>query len=129
MKRRLVIFVFAGLCASVFGQNPPDCQPQRTPEEIARKQNAMLSRELGLTDNAQLDTLYRMHLKYARLRAASNTRAEDLQRLQDMIKELQSILTPEQFDRFMNHEVQTRPRHPHLLYNQPSDTPRTRPAP
>ena len=129
MKRQFVIFALASVCSLGFAQPPQEDAPQRTPEEIARKQNLMLSRELGLTDSAQLDTLYRMHLKYARFRAVSNTRAEDLERLQALTKELQSILTPDQFKRFMDHQVEPRPRHPHVIYSQPGDTQRTQPTP
>ncbi len=96
--------------------------PQRTPEEIARKQNFMLSRELDITDSVQLDTLYRMHLKYARLRLISNTRAEDLDRQQAMTNELKGILTPEQFRRFMEHQVESRPRHPQVVFRSSNDT-------
>ena len=48
---------------------------------------------------------------------------------QAMTKELQSILTPDQFKRFMNHQVEQRPRHPHVIYSQPGDTQRTQPTP
>jgi len=88
-------------------------KPQRTPEEIAQKLNSMLIRELGLTDSAQIDTLYRMHLKYARMRAKSNTRAEDLERRLASDMELKGILTPEQYERFMSRQIDERPRHPH----------------
>ena len=88
-------------------------RPKRTPEEIAQKLNSMLVRELGLTDSVQIDTLYRMHLKYARMRALSNTHAEDLERRLAMDAELKGILTPEQYERFQNRQVDDKPRHPH----------------
>lgn len=88
-----------------------DCQPQRKPEEIARKQTEMLIRELSITDSSKIDALYNVHLKYARIRQISNTRAEDLERLQQLYSELKQILTPEQYERFMNHQVQG-PRRP-----------------
>ena len=129
MKRLLVIFVFAVCCGAVWSQINPEYQPQRTPEEIAQKQNATLIRELGLRDSVQLDTLYRMHLKYARMRQVSNTRAEDLQRMQAMIAELEHILTPEQYQQFMEHQFDDRPRHPHAIYRQPADTPKIQARP
>jgi muconolactone delta-isomerase len=101
------------MACSAFAQEPEDFQPQRTPEEIARKQTTMLARELSLTDSSQLDTLYRMHLKFANLRVISCTRAENLDRLQKMTIELQGILTTEQFRQFMNRQVDHQPRHPH----------------
>ena len=58
--------------------------PQRTPEEIARKQTEMLVRDLEIKDSLQIDTIYCIHLRYARLRQMSNTRAEHLARVQQM---------------------------------------------
>jgi predicted ArsR family transcriptional regulator len=84
--------------------------PQRTPEEVAEKQTSMLMRELNITDTVQRDTLYRMHLKYARLRHKSNTRREDLERLLLMTEELKGILTEEQFNRFMDKQADRSPR-------------------
>lgn len=129
MKRFFVIFVLATSCAAVWSQMIPDCQPPRTPEDIAQKQNVMLVRELGLTDSVQLDTLYRMHLKYARMRQVSNTLAEDLERMQAMIAELKNILTPEQYQQFMDHQVDDKPRHPHAIYRQPANTPKIQAKP
>jgi len=111
--KRLYISLLLCMACSAFAQEPEDFQPQRTPEEIARKQTTMLARELSLTDSSQLDTLYRMHLKFANLRVISCTRAENLDRLQKMTIELQGILTTEQFRQFMNRQVDHQPRHPH----------------
>lgn len=114
MKKCIFIIAFAAVAGGAFAQMPPqECPQHRTPEEIARKQNAMLARELDLTDSIQLDTLYRMHLKFAKLRAISNTRAEDIERLQAMTQELKGILTAEQYQQFMNRQVDDRPRGPH----------------
>lgn len=113
---RLIISLFVlGLACLAFAQEPQESHPQRTPEEIAQKQTSMLARELSLADSAQLDTLYRMHLKYANLRVVSCTRAENLDRLQQMTVELQGILTPEQFKQFMNRQIDHQPRHPHPM--------------
>ena len=114
MKKYYLLIAIAAVTGSVFAQMlPPEPPQHRTPEEIARKQNTMLARELGLTDSVQLDTLYRMHLKFAKLRAISNTRAEDIERLQAMTQELKGILTAEQYQQFMNRQVDDRPRGPH----------------
>jgi len=129
MTKYLVTFIFAALYFVVMAQTPPENLPPRTPEEIARKQNSTLARELNLTDSSQLDTLYRMHLKYARMRAVSNTRAEDLERLQAMIAELKGILTAEQYARFMTHQVEHRPRHPQVTFHPTNDTNRISPKP
>lgn len=86
--------------------------PQRTPEEIALKQTEMLVRELNITDSVQRDTIYGINLKYARMRVVSNTRAENLERLQQVTEDLRHVLTKEQFDRFMNRQVNTSSRYP-----------------
>ena len=84
--------------------------PTRSPEEEAMKITQMIVRELDITDSLQKDTLYRMHLKYAILRKKSNTRQESLQRMILIDKELQSILTPEQYDRFIHNQANGMPR-------------------
>ena len=100
MKKLLYIVLFALVTpvASLYAQY----HPQRTPEDIARKQTEMLIRELNIQDSIVRDTLYRMHLKFARKRAISNTRAEAMQYMQEINAELQNILTPEQYQQFMN---------------------------
>ncbi len=93
---------------------PPEQSPmpQRTPEEEAMKQTEMLVRELGLTDEVQRDTLYRMHLKFARLRRTHHTRMDMMNQMTQMTEELKGILTQEQFDRFMNRQMSPEPRRP-----------------
>ena len=86
-------------------------RPQRTPEEEAAKQTTRLTRELDITDSARIDTLFRMHVKYARMRRQGLTRAQNMERLQSFHAELKSLLTPDEFERFMNHPVE-QPRRP-----------------
>lgn len=93
-------------------------RPQRTPEDIALKQTEMLTRELGIQDSVLRDTLYRMHLKFARKRAISNTRAEALQYMQEANEELKQILTPVQYQQFMDQQVNHAPHHPRSPYNR-----------
>lgn len=114
MKRLYIFLTLAVLSAGscLYGQST-QAHPQRTPEEIALKQTEMLVRELHITDSVQRDTIYRLHLKYARLRAVSNTRAENLERLQQITEDLRHILTKDQFERFMSRQVDSSPRHPH----------------
>ena len=109
MKKALVSLLFAVSLLPLAQAQPPG-GPQRTPEEVAEKQTSKLMRELNITDTVQLDTLYRMHLKYARLRVKSNTRREDLERLVSMTEELKGILTEEQFNRFMDKQADRSPR-------------------
>ena len=88
-----------------------ESRPQRTPEEEALKQTTRLVRELGIKDSARIDTLYRMHLKYARFRQKGLTRGENMERMQSIYNELKVLLTPEEFERFMNHPAE-QPRRP-----------------
>lgn len=85
---------------------------QRSPQEEAEKQTERLCRYLELTDSVQRKQLYFMYLKYAKQRAVSNTRSEALQRLFNQMNELKQILTPEQYDRFMNEQLTQAPRQP-----------------
>lgn len=116
MKRSVLIIVLLGLSAGLWSQTCP--APRRTVEEEARKQTGMMVRELGLTDSLQTDTLYRLHLKYARLRRQSNTRQEELNRMVLFTEELKGILTPEQYNRFMSVQVDSLPRHRHPLFGR-----------
>lgn len=88
-----------------------ETRPQRTPEEEALKQTTRLVRELGIKDSVRIDTIYRMHLKYARFRQKGLTRAENIDRMNAIYAELKKLLTPEEFDQFMNHPAE-QPRHP-----------------
>ena len=113
MIKRLSFFLFAALLAGSIGaQAPADSpRPQRTPQEEAMKQTTRLVRELGIKDSIRFDTLYRMHLKYAILRQKGMTRAQNMDRMVSIQKELERLLTPAEFERFMNHPVE-QPRRP-----------------
>ena len=112
MIKKLLFLCLAALFAGhVMAQDPADDRPQRTPEEEALAQTTRLVRELEITDSVRIDTIYRMHLKYARIRQKGLTRAENLKRMQDIYEELSHLLTPEEFERFMNHPAE-RPRRP-----------------
>ena len=91
-------------------QEPAD-RPQRTPEEEASKQTERLVRELGIKDSVRVDTIYRMHLKYAKIRQKGLSRAENMDRMQSIYNELKRLLTPDEFERFMNHPAE-QPRRP-----------------
>ena len=110
MKHTLFIIFLLLLSFSTFAQEEHR-RPIRTPEEEAMKQTEMLQRELSLTEQ-QYDTIYRIHLKYARLRQISNTRAEMLDRLNKMIAELINMLTPEQQLLFLGKQMDQAPRRP-----------------
>ena len=113
MLKKLFSFVLVVLFAGcLWAQEPVDNnRPQRTPQEEALKQTTRLVRELGIRDSLRIDTLYRMHLKYATFRQKGLTRAENMERMQSIYEELKRLLTPEEFERFMNHPAE-QPRHP-----------------
>ena len=113
MKRIFSIcFATLVLAGFMWAQEPAGDRPQRTPEEEASKQTTRLVRELRIVDSTRIDTLYRMHLKYARVRQQGLTRAQNLERMQSIYEELKKLLTEEEFERFMNHPVE-QPRLPH----------------
>ena len=112
MKRLFSIMCIALAASLVSAQEPAGERYQRTPEEEALKQTTRLVRELNIRDSVRFDTLYRMHLKYARVRQQGLTRAQNMERMQAIYGELQRLLTPEEFEQFMNHPAE-RPRRPH----------------
>ncbi len=111
MKRLFSIICATFVAGLMLAQEPVRERPQRTPEEEAMKQTMRLQRELGIRDSVRIDTLYRMHLKYARIRQKGLTRAENMDRMQSIYNELKQLLTPDEFERFMNHPAE-QPRRP-----------------
>lgn len=112
MIKRLFIFLFIVLSAGLMmAQEPVSDRPQRTPEDEALKQTVRLVRELDIKDSVRFDTIYKMHLKYARVRQKGLTRAQEMERMQAIYGELKTLLTEKEFDQFMNHPVE-QPRRP-----------------
>lgn len=111
MNKRLFLsfLLTAALNGVMMAQEPP--RWQRTPEEEATQQTERLVRELGIQDSARIDTIYRMHLKYAKTRQKGLTRAENMDRMNAIYAELKLLLTPEEFEQFMNHPAE-QPRRP-----------------
>lgn len=103
MIRYFYILSFLFVSLALLAQQ--NSQPQRTAADIALKQTEMLVRELGITDSVLHDTLYLMHLKYAKLRELSNTRQEAIQRMQQMQDELKRIIGEELYSVFMSRQV------------------------
>ena len=113
MKRLFSVLFVVLFAGCLWAQEAiTEVRPQRTPEEEALKQTTRLIRELGIKDSVRIDTIYRMHLKYARFRQKGLTRAENMERMQAIYAELKNLLTPEEFERFMNHPAE-QPRRPH----------------
>ena len=119
IKKLFSILCTALLAGSLSAQEPAEQpRPQRTPQEEALKQTTRLVRELGITDSVRIDTIYKMHLKYARFRQKGLTRAQNMERMQAIYVELRLLLTPEEFEQFMNHPAE-QPRHPRGVYAAP----------
>ena len=113
MIKKLFSFVLVALFSGLMGaQEPAADRPQRTPEEEALKQTMRLVRELGIKDSVRFDTIYKMHLKYAKFRQKGLTRAENMERKISIQEELKRLLTPSEYERFMNHPAE-QPRRPH----------------
>ncbi len=112
MSKRLFIILSIALSAGLMmAQEPVSDRPQRTPEDEALKQTVRLVRELDIKDSVRFDTIYKMHLKYARVRQKGLTRAQEMERMQAIYDELKTLLTEKEFDQFMNHPVE-QPRRP-----------------
>ena len=112
MTKRLFIILSITLSAGLMmAQEPVSDRPQRTPEDEAIKQTVRLVRELDIKDSVRFDTLYKMHLKYARVRQKGLTRAQEMERMNAIYAELKRLLTEKEFDQFMNHPVE-QPRRP-----------------
>ena len=111
MKRLILLVLLPLMAGWMMAQDPVSNRPQRTPEEEAQKQTTRLVRELNILDSTRIDTIYRMHLKYARFRQKGLTRAENMERMQAIFDELKQLLTPEEFEQFMNHPAEE-PRRP-----------------
>ena len=98
IKKVFSILLVALMAGSMAAQEAVHERPQRTPEEEAGKQTSRLVRELGIRDSVRIDTIYRMHLKYARYRQKGLSRAENMERMQAIYHELQVLLTPDEFE-------------------------------
>ncbi|MBR1480497.1 MAG: hypothetical protein IJ609_01000 [Paludibacteraceae bacterium] len=93
------------VCLPAAGQSS-SAGPKRTAEEFAGKQTERMVRDLGITDSRTCDTLYKMHLKYARVRMSMDSTMwqqchDSIFRL--MNSELRGIITPEQYEQFVQH--------------------------
>lgn len=73
--------------------------PRRTAEERAMKQTEMLVRDLDIRDSLLRDTIYRVHLRYAKSREQVSSRSETIERMNRLLGELKGILSPQQFER------------------------------
>ena len=76
--------------------------PRRTAEERAMKQTEMLVRDLAIKDSVLRDTLYRVHLRYARRREQAVSRLDVVECINGLLAELKGILTDRQYERLQS---------------------------
>ncbi|MBQ7531053.1 MAG: hypothetical protein IJT12_05045 [Paludibacteraceae bacterium] len=99
---RVHIFLLLALVAStLFAQESPVVL-RRTAEERAMKQTEMLVRDLDIHDSLLRDTIYRVHLRYARRRDQATTRMEAVECINRLLLELKGILSPSQYERLQS---------------------------
>lgn len=95
-----IILLLSTVVTAVFAQD--QSVPRRTAEERAMKQTEMLVRDLDIRDSMLRDTIYRVHLRYARSREEVSSRQETIERMNRLLVELKGILTPVQFERLQS---------------------------
>lgn len=66
------------------------------------KQTEMLVRDLDIRDSLLRDTIYRVHLRYARRRDQATTRMEAVECINRLLMELKGILSPSQYERLQS---------------------------
>lgn len=106
MRKTLLLFCLM-LSLAVFADDkkreqdcpPPPPQEQLTPEQQARKHTAMLTRMLKLSEQ-QVDTVYKIHLKYAKLRNEVEKKKDKHKLFDLMSEELRGVLSEEQYQVF-----------------------------
>lgn len=113
MKRLFLSLCVVSMALSLSAQEAPK-GPRTIPsaEQKALKQTERIVRELGIDDTAQYHQLFDMNLRYARQHENGCTRAQWLEEMEARNKDLKKILTKEQYDAFMNKQVQEGPHGP-----------------
>ena len=88
--KKLFLFLLSVLAVGwVQAQDVQDRRPSA--EEKALKQTEMIVRELHIDDSVQYHQLFDMHLRYARQYEDGCTRAQWLEKMESMNKDLQTI--------------------------------------
>ena len=98
----IVIFVLLAYAGTTAFAQDQSFVPRRTAEERAMKQTEMLARDLNISDSTVRDTLYRIHLRYAKSRVKPTSRMEAVERMNSLLSELKGVLTPKQFERLQS---------------------------
>lgn len=120
MNSRYLLMFLLCLCGPIVCAQQGDF-PKRTPEEQALKQTAMLIRELKLSDSTQIDSIYRIHLRYARMQQDTpSSREEQMGQMQQMVEELKGVLTKSQLLLFNSRQSSPDPRRPRQPVGSPS---------
>lgn len=121
MRNRIILyilFVFSTFTVS-WAQAPHACNnphcPTRTSEDEARKMTEMMVRDLGLSDSVQITRIYELNLRVAIERKGQTeapTAEQHQARMTRFMSQLKTILTAEQYERFMTICRSREPRHP-----------------
>ena len=113
MKKFLFIVLLASGSLLLSAQAPAGMSsPKHSPEQVAAKQTERMVRELGIKDSVQRQKLYDFHLRYALSRPDTLTRRIRLERMQAMTDELEQLLTKEQFNAFMDKQLEPQAHRP-----------------
>lgn len=97
MRSVVFIYLLFTLTFSSFAET----QERKTPEQEAAGQAEKMQKELNL-NSEQTEAVYRIQLKYAKQREASNSRSEALERAKNKETDLKEVLHSDQYERLQN---------------------------
>ncbi len=100
MKRLLFLCLMLCVGSVIWTYAQHSERVQRTPEQEATKHTEMMRRDLQLSTE-QIDTVYRLNLKYAKARRSATSREELFAFIEKKRQELQRILTKNQFEQYI----------------------------
>lgn len=127
---RIVRFYIILLCLAFVGLSAyaqeSSAVPRRTPEERAMKQTEMLVRDLEIKDSVVRDTIYKVHLRYARSRELVHSRLEAIECMDRLLAELKGILNKKQFERLQSIPRRQGARAPHAERDSLAQSPTPR---
>lgn len=112
MKKILFCLFFIPVTCLAVARDMPEEAHHRSAEGKALKQTEMIVRELNINDTAEYHKLFDMYLRYARKYEEGCTRAQWLEQIEAMNKDLHQILTKEQYEAFMNKQMNEGPHSP-----------------
>ncbi len=118
----MLMMLFSVACVAQTMQLVPCPHPERTPQQEAEKHTEVMARRLQLSA-WQVDTVYAIHLKYARLRRKAACRTDMIQFLEKMNQELRNVLTETQYEQYITHQRDHRPKRPYIAPQTASSEP------